>query len=90
MEMLLKMQGAPEDVIQVLVAKGYFKTKTEAVRAGVMGLGEKYGLGDPKALELAKVALKMETEHAEMKAGGKKYLSEKQALGKYKKLLKNK
>ena len=84
METLVKMDGIPEDVLNVLISKGYFKTKTEAFRAGILRLGSEYRiLKSPEALELNLAALRISEQEAEMKAKGKKYLSEKEVKKKY-------
>jgi len=59
MQILINLEGVPEDVLKILVAKGYFKTKTEALRAGVLELGKKFNLlTDPKELEIELLAMK--------------------------------
>lgn len=84
MQTLLKLSGVPETVLKRLVAKGYFKTKTEAVRAGILGLGKEFNLiPDPKEEELELVALKIAKEKAEMKAKGLDYLTEAEVKRKY-------
>ena len=40
----IKFKGAQADILEELVRKGYFKTKAEAVRAGTLLLGEKFGV----------------------------------------------
>ena len=84
METLIKMQGVPEEVLQVLIRRGYFKTKTEAIRAGVLTLGEKYGISmSPEDLEHSLVVLKIKKEKTELDAKGKSLLSEKEVKKKY-------
>ena len=41
-EVLVRFKGMPEDVLKKLVKQGIFSTKSEAVRAGIMGLGKEY------------------------------------------------
>lgn len=81
METLVKLEGVPEDVLKVLVKKGYFKTKTEAIRAGILAIGKEYAV--LKDLELQLVALKIASEEAEMKSKGERYLSEEEVAKKY-------
>ena len=84
MDTLVKMDGVPEDVLEILLERGYFKTKAEVIRAGVLGLGEKYGVfRTPEELERNLVALKIKKEEAEIKAKKKKYLSEAEVKKKY-------
>lgn len=42
--MVVRMDGMVESVLNKLVKKGYYKTKTEALRAGVLELGKEYAL----------------------------------------------
>lgn len=84
MQTLVKLRGIPEDVLKVLISRGYFRTKTEAIRAGILSLGKEYHvIKSPKELELELVALKMAEEEAEMSAKGQKYLSEEEVKRKY-------
>ncbi len=84
METLVKMYGVPEEVLEILINRGYFKTKAEVIRAGVLGLGEKYGVfSTPEELERNLVAMKIKKEQAEIKAKGKGYLTEKEVKKKY-------
>ncbi len=46
---LLRVHGVSEEVLAALVDRGYFATKTEALRAGLLKLGEEFGLiGSPE------------------------------------------
>ena len=84
METLIKMEGIPENVLNLLIDKGYFKTKTETIRAGILALGEKYGiLSNPEELELGLVALRIKKEEAHLKAKGRKFLTESEVKKKY-------
>ena len=40
----IKFKGAQGDILEELVSRGYFKTKSEAVRAATLLLGEKFGV----------------------------------------------
>ena len=84
MDTLVKMDGVPEQVIEMLLDKGYYKTKAETLRAGVLGLGEKYGLfRNPEDLELNLVALKIKKEEKALKKKETKFLSEAEVKKKY-------
>ena len=86
MDTLVKMSGVPETVLKQLVEKGYYKTKTEAIRAGILQLGKEYGLMKiSKEVEMELVALKIEQEKREMKMKGERYLTEEEAMRKYRK-----
>ncbi|MFH1239667.1 MAG: hypothetical protein V1672_00445 [Candidatus Diapherotrites archaeon] len=43
-EILIRLKGVPEDVLIALIQKGYYKTKSEAIRAGLLELGKQYEL----------------------------------------------
>ncbi|MEW6328747.1 MAG: hypothetical protein AB1468_01385 [Candidatus Micrarchaeota archaeon] len=46
METIVRLDGIVEDVLNELVQTGYFKTKTEALRAGILELGKEYHIID--------------------------------------------
>ncbi|MEK6973365.1 MAG: hypothetical protein AABW72_04980 [archaeon] len=78
------MEGVPEDVLSILIAKGYFKTKTEAIRAGILELGKEYHiLDDLSASELDLVARKILKQDKQMKKKNQKYLTEEEVKKKY-------
>jgi Arc/MetJ-type ribon-helix-helix transcriptional regulator len=63
METVAKFSGMTEYVLQKLVTMGYFQTRTEALRAGILELGKEYKLlDDPRALENEMVIAKIERE----------------------------
>ena len=43
-KLLVRLSGATADVLNELVKRGYFATKSEAVRVGILRLGESFGL----------------------------------------------
>jgi len=85
MNTLLKIEGLPEIVLNTLIEKKYYKTKTEAIRAGILALGEKYGFdaSDPKEVELNLVALKIKQQEAKNKKLGKKPMTLAEVKKKY-------
>ena len=88
MEAVVRFDGAVADVLDRLVSFGYFKTRSEAIRIGVLELGKEFRvLREPQALEDELVLQKMKRVEAEVKSGKTKMLGEKQALAKYKKEL---
>ena len=47
-ELLVRLKGAPEEVLESLVEEGFFGTKSEAIRAGILELGKEYNIiGSP-------------------------------------------
>ena len=70
---VVRFEGAVGSALKKLVALGYFKTKSEAIRAGVLELGKEYGvLGTPKDLEAELVIRKMERIDQEIDEGKRK------------------
>ena len=41
---LTRLEGVPETTLDALISSGFFKTKNEAIRAGIIGLGKEFGL----------------------------------------------
>lgn len=46
-KLLVRLSGVTADVLNELVKRGYFATKSEAVRVGILRLGENFGLFKP-------------------------------------------
>ncbi len=68
METVAKFSGISEYVLQKLVSMGYFQTRTEALRAGILELGKEYKLlDDPRALEDELVVAKITREKEQNK-----------------------
>lgn len=44
MDFVVRLDGAVEAALEKLVAHGFFKTRSEAVRAGIMALAKEYGV----------------------------------------------
>lgn len=72
MEMVVRMSGAVEVVLEKLVEKGYFKTKSEALRAGILGLGREYRLFEDKDVEAELVVRKIKQVEREITDGKRK------------------
>lgn len=83
MRTTLELQGATDLILEKAVELGLARSKTDAIRMGILALNKEYGL--VKNLEMELVAKKLQQEEAEMKRKGQKYVSEGRALAKYKK-----
>lgn len=84
MEAVVRLDGAVADVLERLVDLGYFRTRSEALRVGILELGKQFGcLLAPQALEDALVARKMARVDANIASGKLRVLSEREALAKY-------
>jgi Arc/MetJ-type ribon-helix-helix transcriptional regulator len=46
-KLLVRLSGTAAEILRELVQRGYFNTKSEALRTGVLRLGETYGLIRP-------------------------------------------
>ncbi len=73
METVVRMNGVVALIAERLVEKGYFRTKSEAFRAGMLELGHKYGLTqNPEELEAELVIRKMDRIDREIDEGKRK------------------
>lgn len=81
MRTTLAFRGATEVILEKAVELGLARSKTDALRMGVLALNREYKL--VKDMELELVAKKIKSEREEMKRKGIKYLTEKEALRKY-------
>lgn len=82
MRTTLEFQGFPELILQKAVDLGIARSKTDALRMGIFALNKEFRLIENPEAEL--VARKLAEEEKEMKRTNTKYLSEKEALSKYK------
>jgi len=73
--------GVAELILEKAVELGLARSKTDALRLGVFALNDEYKL--VKDIELEMVGRKIRKEQEEMKRKGQKYLTEDQALAKY-------
>lgn len=81
MRTTVALEGAAELILQKAVDLGLARSKTDALRMGVFSLNKEYQL--VKDLELEMVKRKILKEKAEMKRKGERYLTEEEALSKY-------
>lgn len=73
METVVKLGGVTELVLEKLVSMGYFQTRTEALRAGVLELGKEYHvIENPQQLEDELVVRKMQRVSEEIDSGKRK------------------
>jgi len=77
----LEFEGTTELILEKAVELGLARSKTDALRMGVFALNREYKL--IKDIELEFVSRKILKEKNAMTKKGEKYLSEKEALGKY-------
>jgi hypothetical protein len=81
MRTTLVFQGVPELILQKAVRVGLARSKTDALRLGLLALNREYHLVESEEMNL--VARKLQREEAEMKRKGERYLSKAHALAPY-------
>jgi hypothetical protein len=81
MRTTLDFEGYPELILEKAVALGIARSKTDALRLGIFSLNKEFHLVSNPEEEM--VAAKLAREEAEMKRSKTKYLSEEEALAKY-------
>jgi Arc/MetJ-type ribon-helix-helix transcriptional regulator len=83
-ETLVRFDGAQELIIEKLTSLGIFKTRSEAIRAGVIRLGKEYNVfSDVQKLEDELAFRKAKQVSDEIDAGKRKVWTEKQVKKKY-------
>ena len=66
MNILIRLEGVPEQALEFMIGKGYYKTKNEAIRAALLNLAKEYSLlKDEDFL----AAMKLHDLEAKRKAG---------------------
>jgi Arc/MetJ-type ribon-helix-helix transcriptional regulator len=86
-EFLVRLKGKPKEYMDRLIEDGYFKTKSEIVRLGVLEVSMKYLYNDISKEELSLVGSAVEKELNDIKKNKKKLYSEKDFKKKYKDLI---
>jgi Arc/MetJ-type ribon-helix-helix transcriptional regulator len=75
-DLLIRTQPAQDLVLDKLTKMGIFKTRSEAIRAGIMGLSKEYNLfKSAQEIEDELVVKKMLKLEAEDKQGKRKYIT---------------
>jgi Arc/MetJ-type ribon-helix-helix transcriptional regulator len=77
-KVLVKLTGVPANVLSKLVEKGYYTTKSEALRAGIVRLGEEFGIVSPT--EEAWMRLQAEIRRSGRKVPAQRVLRELERL----------
>jgi len=84
-ETLVRFEGVQEVILDRLTSLGVFKTRSEAIRAGLLELGKEYKVFESVAdLEDELAVRKMAKISNEIKAGKRKVFSEAQVKKRYK------
>ncbi len=83
-DLLIRIQPAQELVLEKLTRSGIFKTKSEAIRAGIMNLSKEYQLfKSAQEIEDELVVKKMIKLSEETKQGKRKIFTENEVKKKY-------
>ena len=83
-DILIRMQPAQELVLDKLTRTGIFKTRSEAIRAGIMGLSKEYNLfKSAQEIEDELVVKKMIKISNEIKEGKRRTFTEEEVKKKY-------
>ena len=83
-DILIRMQPAQELVLDKLTRTGIFKTRSEAIRAGIMGLSKEYNFfKSAQEMEDELVVKKMLKIQAEEKRGKRRVFTEEEVKKKY-------
>ena len=81
METVVRLEGAIEGIVEKLLAQGYYKTKAEVIRAGILELGREHSLIGFSSDQLA--VRKMAKIDAEIDAGKRKMTPLSEVMKKY-------
>ncbi|MEW6329268.1 MAG: hypothetical protein AB1468_04070, partial [Candidatus Micrarchaeota archaeon] len=69
-DILVRLDGSVEETLKRLVETGFFKTKAEAVRAGILELGKEYMVVKTREELMDELAVaKMQKMEDEIKSG---------------------
>ena len=83
-DLLVHLDGSVELALQRLVDTGFFKTKAEVVRAGILELGKDYQIVKSREEVLDELAVrKMQMMDREITRDKKRFLSEEEVAKKY-------
>lgn len=69
-EVVVRLDGVVARVLDEMVSQGYYKTKTEAIRAGILEMGREYALIGNR--EAGLVQKKITAMNSELQSGKKK------------------
>ncbi len=66
-EILIRLKGIPEEVLDELVKEGFFSTKSEALRAGILELGKEYNIIKSPSFYREKLEKRLENKKISLK-----------------------
>ena len=81
MDTVVRLEGAVESIVNTLLSQGYYKTKAEVIRAGILELGREHMLIGFSNDQLA--ARKMARIDAEIESGKRNITPLREVMKKY-------
>ncbi len=72
MQSVVRFNGVVEQALNRMIKEGYYKTKAEALRAGILELADRYGMLPNQKQVDAMVSAKMDRIDAQIRAGKRK------------------
>lgn len=81
METVVRLEGAVEGIVKYLLSQGYYKTKAEVIRAGILELGREHNLVGFSSDQLA--ARKMARIDAEIDSGQRNITPLREVMKRY-------
>ncbi|MFH1285143.1 MAG: hypothetical protein ABIH99_01030 [Candidatus Micrarchaeota archaeon] len=83
-DILVRLDGSVEEILKRLMEAGFFKTKSEAIRAGILELGKEFQIVKTREEFLDELAVeKMQRIDEEIKSGKRKVYTEAEIKRKY-------
>ena len=77
-EFIVRLNGKPKEYVDKFIEQGYFNTKSEIVRLGIMELANKYNIDEPSLEEVKLVNKAIDREMAKIDSGKTKVHSQKE------------
>ena len=91
MRTTIEIKGFPELVLEKAVKIGLARSKTDAIKLGILSLNDKHQLvTDIKEINDKHIVTIFKKQEEEMKTKGQKYITHEEVLKKYGHLLKSK
>jgi len=79
-EFVIRLNGKPKEYVDRFIEKGYFNTKSEIIRLGIMELASKYKIDDPSYEEVTLVNKAIKKEMNKIKTNKTKVHSQEEFL----------
>jgi len=91
MRTTIEIKGLPELILEKAVSTGIARSKTDALKVGILIMNDKYKLVDNvKEIDDPKLIAAFKRKEKDMKANKQKYITHEEVMKKYGHLLKKK